>query len=165
MDRIAQLVTRHPRWIVGAVLVVTLLLVFELRNLRLEVRLSDEVPAGHPYTLIDERLGERLGLRQTAIVALGVREGSVIEPAPLAKIRRITEGLASIPGLVPGSVLSLTAPNVKAVTAEHDAVRVETLVPAEVPRDPASLAALRERILSYPMYVGTHRHAPTRAAR
>jgi predicted RND superfamily exporter protein len=164
LDRIARLVTRHPRWIVGAVLFVTLLLVSELRHLRLEVRLSDEVPAGHPYTLIDDRLGERLGLRQTAIVALGVREGSVIDPTPLAKIRRITEGLASVPGLVPGSVLSLTASNVKAVTAEGDAVRVETLVPAEVPRDPAELAALRERILSYPMYVGTIVTADARGA-
>jgi hypothetical protein len=77
VDRIARIVTSRPRWVVGAVLAVTLLLVSELRNLRLEVLLSDEVPAGHPYTRIDDRLNERLDLGQTAIVAVGARDGDV----------------------------------------------------------------------------------------
>jgi hypothetical protein len=155
LDRIARLVTRHPRWVVGAVLLLTLALVYELRHLRLEVRLSDQLPAGHPYTEIDDQLGARLGIAQTAIVAVGVRDGDVVTPETLAKIRRITDGMGQLPGLVPSSVLSLTAPRVKAVTGDGESVRVESLVPAEVPDDPAALAALRARILSYPMYVGT----------
>lgn len=155
MDRIARLVTRHPRWVVLAVLLVTLVLANELRQLRLEVLLSDEVPAGHPYTKIDDRLAERLGQGQTAIVAIGVRDGDVVNPDTLARIRRITDGMESLPGLVPASVLSITAPRVKAVFADAESVRVEALVPVDVPGDPESLAALRARILSYPMYVGT----------
>lgn len=147
--------TRHPRWVVAAILLATLALASELRTLRLEVLLSDEVPAGHPYTLIDDRLSERLGLGQTAIVAVGVREGDVVNPDTLARIRRITDGIAALPGLMPSGVLSITAHSVKAVEAEGDTVLVEALVPADVPDDPAALAALRARILSYPMYVGT----------
>jgi len=148
-------VTRHPRWVVAAVLLLTLVLARELRHLRLEVLLSDEVPAGHPYTLIDDELGERLGLAQTAIVAVGVRDGDVVNPDTLAKIRRISDGMAQLPGLVPASVLSLTAARVKAVEDDGDTVRVESLVPADLLGDPTALAALRARILSYPMYVGT----------
>jgi hydrophobe/amphiphile efflux-3 (HAE3) family protein len=155
VDRIARLVTRHPRWVVGAVIILSLVLARELRNLRLEVRLSDEVPAGHPYTLIDDRLGERLGAHQTAIVAIGVRDGDVVNPDTLARIRRLTDGVERIPGLVPSTVVSLTAPTVKAVEGSGDAVRVAPLVPADVPGDPGALAALRASILSYPMYVGT----------
>lgn len=140
---------------VAAVLLLTLVLARELRHLRLEVKLSDEVPADHPYTHIDDRLGERLGVHQTAIVAIGVRDGDVVNPVTLGKIRRITDGMARLPGLVPSSVLSLTAHNVKAVAADGDAVRVEALVPADVPGDPAALAKLRADVLSYPMYVGT----------
>lgn len=155
VDRIAWLVTRHPRWVVGAVALLTLVLAYELRHLRLEVRLSDEVPRGHPYTLIDDRLGERLGAHQTAIVAIGVRSGDVVNADTLARIRRLTDGVAKIEGVVPSSVLSLTAPSVRAVAAEGDAVLVASLIPAEIPTDAASLAALRASILSYPMYVGS----------
>jgi len=155
VDRIARLVTRHPRWVVGVVFLLSLVLARELRHLRLEVRLSDEVPAGHPYTQIDDRLAERLGAHQTAIVAVGVRDGDVVNPDTLARIRRLTDGIAMIPGVVPSSVLSLTAPHVKAVEADGETVRVEGLVPVEVPGDAASLKILRERILSFPMYVGT----------
>ena len=139
MDRIARLVTRHPRWVVGVVFLLSLVLARELRHLRLEVRLSDEVPAGHPYTQIDDRLAERLGAHQTAIVAVGVRDGDVVNPDTLARIRRLTDGIAKIPGVVPSSVLSLTAPHVKAVEADGETVRVEALVPVEVPGDAASL--------------------------
>ncbi|MBS1107735.1 MAG: transporter, partial [Deltaproteobacteria bacterium] len=155
VDRIARLVTRHPRWVVGVVFLVSLALARELRHLRLEVRLSDEVPAGHPYTQIDDRLAERLGVHQTAIVAVGVRAGDVVNPDTLARIRRLTDGIAKIPGVVPSSVLSLTAPHAKAVEADGEAVRVDGLVPVEVPGDTASLRILRERILSFPMYIGT----------
>ena len=141
--------------VVAAILLLTLGLANELRQMRLEVLLSDEVPAGHPYTRIDERLAERIGQGQTAIVAIGVRDGDVVNPDTLARIRRITDGMATLPGLVPASVLSITAQRVKAVEADADAVRVEALVPAEVPDDPVALAALRKRLLSYPMYVGT----------
>ena len=155
MERIARLVTKHPRWVVAAILLLSLGFVRELRHLRLEVRLSDEVPAGHPYTEIDDRLGERLGAHQTAIVAIGVRDGDVVNPDTLARIRRVTDGIAKIPGVVPSSILSLTAPHVKAVIADGEAVRVEALVPTPVPTDADSLRVLRERILSFPMYVGT----------
>ena len=155
MERIARLVTKHPRWVVAVILLLSLAFVRELRHLRLEVRLSDEVPAGHPYTEIDDRLGERLGAHQTAIVAIGVRDGDVVNPDTLARIRRVTDGIAKIPGVVPSSILSLTAPHVKAVIADGEAVRVEALVPTPVPTDADSLRVLRERILSFPMYVGT----------
>jgi predicted RND superfamily exporter protein len=164
VDRIARLVTRHPRWVVGAVLVLTLVLAYELRHLRLEVRLSDEVPKGHPYTLIDDRLGERLGAHQTAIVAIGALLGDVLNPDTLARIRRLTDGVARIEGVVPSSVLRLTAPHVKSVAAEGGCGARRVADPAEVPSDAASLTALRARILSLPMYVGTISR-PTRAAR
>jgi predicted RND superfamily exporter protein len=155
LDRIAALVTTRPRQVVAAILLLTLGLANEVRQLRLEVLLSDEVPVGHPYTVIDDELSARLDQGQTAIVAIGVRDGDVVNPDTLARIRRITDGMAQLPGLKRSSVLSLTATRVKAVEAEADAVRVEALVPADVPADAAALAKLRARILSYPMYVGT----------
>lgn len=155
MERIARLVTTYPRSVVTIVLLLTLLLGSELRHLRLEVRIADEVPHDHPYTAIDWRLEEALGLAQTSMIGLAPAHGDVFTADTLASIRRITEAVEALPGVVPGSVLSLTARGAKAITADGDQVLVEPLVPEEIPNDPAALQALRERVFSHRMYVGT----------
>ncbi|HSJ97292.1 MAG TPA: MMPL family transporter, partial [Myxococcota bacterium] len=164
MERIARLVTLHPRWVVAAVLLLTVALGAELRHLRLEVRLADEVPHDHPYTAIDRRLDEALGLAQTSLIGVAVAEGDVFTPDSLARLRRIAEAVEALPGVVPESVLSLASPRAKAITADGELVRVEPLVPDRIPTDPAALAALRERALSHPMYVGTIVAADARGA-
>jgi predicted RND superfamily exporter protein len=164
VERIARLVTLHPRWVVAAVLLLTVLLGAELRHLRLEVRLADEVPHDHPYTAIDRRLDEALGLAQTSLIGMAVAEGDVFTPDALARLRRIGEAVEALPGVVPDSVLSLASPRTKAISADGDLVRVEPLVPDEIPSDPAALAALRERALAHPMYVGTIVAADARGA-
>ncbi len=155
VERIARLVTTYPRWVVAIVLLLTALLGSELRHLRLEVRIADEVPHDHPYTAIDWRLEEALGLAQTSMIGMALERGDVFTPDALARIRRLTEAVEALPGVVPGSVLSLTAPRAKAITAEGDWLRVEPLVPDEIPTDPEALAVLRARAFSHPMYVGT----------
>lgn len=164
MERIARLVTLHPRWVVAAVLALSVAFAAELRHLRLEVRLADEVPHDHPYTAIDRRLDEALGLAQTSLIGVAVAEGDVFTPDALARVRRITEAVEALPDVVPDSVLSLTSPRAKGIVAEGDLVRVEQLVPEEVPGDPAALAALRARALAHPMYVGTIVAADARGA-
>jgi len=164
VERIARLVTLHPRWVVAAVLLLTVALGAELRHLRLEVRLADEVPYDHPYTAIDRRLEEALGLAQTSLIGMAVAEGDVFTPDALARLRRIAEAMEALPGVVPDSVLSLASPRAKAISADGDLVRVEPLVPERIPTDPAALAALRERALAHPMYVGTIVAADARGA-
>ncbi len=155
VERIARLVTTYPRSVVTIVLLLTLLLGSELRHLRLEVRIADEVPHDHPYTAIDWRLEEALGLAQTSMIGLAPAHGDVFTADTLARIRRITDAVEALPGVVPGSVLSLTARGAKAIMADGDQVLVAPLVPEEIPHDPDALQALRERVFSHRMYVGT----------
>lgn len=164
MERIARLVTLHPRGVVAAVLLLAAFLGAELRHLRLEVRLADEVPQDHPYTKIDRRLEEALGLAQTSVIGIAVAEGDVFTPDSLARLRRIAEAVEALPGVVPESVLSLASPRAKAITADGDVVRVAPLVPEEIPSDPAALAALRAVAFAHPMYVGTIVAADARGA-
>lgn len=164
VERIARLVTLHPRWVVAAVLLLTGAFAAELRHLRLEVHLADEVPHDHPYTVIDRRLDEALGLAQTSLIGIAVAEGDVFTPDVLARVRRVTEAVEALPDTVPESVLSLTSPRAKVIYADGDLVRVEPLVPEPIPGDAAALAAVRERALSHPMYVGTIVAADARGA-
>jgi uncharacterized protein len=154
VERLVASALARPRAVIACVAVVTAFLAFELRDLRPRVDLRDLMPRGHPYMDIDERLRGDFGAGLTAVIAVGPREGDVYDPAVLAKVARLTEGVAALPGVVPGSVLSLTSPNAKALRSEDGAVRVAPLVEA-LPETPAALAALRALVAAHPMYIGT----------
>ena len=154
MKRYAELVASRPRIFITAILLVTLGLASELRHLHLEIKLQDEVPRGHPYMAIDDRLRARLGAQQTSLIAIGVHEGDIFNPDTLRRIQRLTEGVAKIPGVIPSTILSLAAENAKAISATGEDVRVEPLM-TTIPRDTRGLAELRKTVFSYPMYVGS----------
>jgi predicted RND superfamily exporter protein len=140
--------------VIAAVAVLTGLFGWEIRELRPEVALRDLMPADHPFARIDARLREDFGAGQTNLLALRVRSGDVLDPGALAKIRRLTEGVARLPGVEPSSVLSLTSPNVKALrVGPDDEVEVGPLVDA-IPADAAGQAALRDTVAAHPMFVG-----------
>jgi len=154
VERLVALVLARPRLVIACVATVTAFLAFELRDLRPRVDLRDLMPRGHPYMEIDERLREEFGAGLTAVIAVGVREGDVYRPEVLRKVARLTEGVAAIPGVLPGSLMSLTSPHVKALVPEDGAVRVAPLL-EELPETPEALAALRAAVAAHPMYLGT----------
>ena len=160
MEQLA-FVLRRPRLVIACVAALTAVLGAELRHLEPRVDLRDLMPQDHPYTAIDDRLRADFGAGQTAIVALGVTEGDVFTPEMLARIERLTNAIEALPGVESASVLSLTARRAKAITPGSDGLRVAPLVDGP-PRDAAALAALRETVLSIPMYVG---HIVTRDGR
>jgi len=147
VERLVASALARPRLVIACVAVVTAVLGFELRDLRPRVDLRDLMPRGHPYMEIDERLRDDFGAGLTAVIAIGARDGDVYDPAILAKVGRLTEGVAALPGVVPGSVLSLTSPNAKALHAEDGAIRVAPLV-ERLPETPAELEAIVLRLLA-----------------
>ncbi len=119
-----------------------------------QVRLRDLMPRGHEYMAIDDRLSALFGAEQTSLLAIGVSSGDVFRSDVLQRIRRLTEAVQQLPGVIPSRVMSIASPRVKALTASSDGVRVAPLL-EEIPEDPAQVRALRERVFSYPMYIGT----------
>lgn len=154
VERLVASVLARPRTVIAGIALVTAFFAVELRDLRPRVDLRDLMPRGHPYMEIDERLREEFGAGLTAVVAVGASSGDVYDAAILAKIGRLTSGVAAIPGVVPGSVMSLTSPRAKALHAEDGGVRVGPLVPS-LPRTAEELAALRDAVAAHPMYIGT----------
>ncbi|HTF33559.1 MAG TPA: MMPL family transporter [Myxococcota bacterium] len=154
MKRFAEFVVSRPRLVVGIMLLFTAVLATELRHVTTQVRLRDLMPRGHAYMAIDDRLSALFGAEQTSLLAIGVQSGDVFTSDMLRRIQRLTEQVERLPGVIPSSVMSLASPRVKALTASSDGVRVAPLLEA-IPEDPVQLRALRERVFSYPMYIGT----------
>ena len=65
-------------------------------------------------------------------------QGTIYTPEILAKVKRVTEALEQLPGVKPGSVLSLMSPRVKDVHSTDDSLEITPLA-AKVPETDAEM--------------------------
>jgi len=145
MEQYIRFVVRHRRAVVLVVLAVTAVLATQLRYLHLEIRRRANLPEGHPYVQIQNRISDLFGGEAVAVVGVVATGGSLFTPEILAKVYRITQGLRNTPGVIETSLFSIAAPYVKAVVAGSDGMDVHTLM-AEPPTTPEQLTQLREAI-------------------
>ena len=79
------------------------------------------------------------------VIGFYPESGTIYTPDILGKVKRVTEALEKLPGVKPGSVLSLMSPRVKDVHSTDDALEITPLA-AKVPSNDAEIAAFRERV-------------------
>jgi predicted RND superfamily exporter protein len=120
MERYVRFIVRHRLAVVITTLVVTALLGTQLRHLHLEIDRRAVMPQWHPYVQIQNRLTDLFGGEAIAIIGIIATKGDIYTPQMLGKIYRITEGLRNTPSVIEANLLSIAAPDVKAVVAGRD---------------------------------------------
>lgn len=164
-DRLLRLVAGHPRLLLAIVLALTLGAVsglFDWRTGDFRAHVQTDVhailPSSGPEREAYERFLERFGSDDDVFVALVVDD--VFTPENLARLRRMTEGLAALSGVE--RVTSLA--NAPGVQFEGGRVSVRPLLDGAPDRAGADLAALRAAVLASPLHSGTLVSADGRAA-
>src|SRR6476620_10287511 len=145
LRRYVTAVVGRPKLVIAGVVVVTLVLGFFITRLRLLLDIDQQIPPGHPRVIVGKRIEKLLGGKYMTVVGFYSESGTIYTPANLAKVKRVTEALEKIPGVKPGSVLSLMSPRVKDVHSTDDALEITPLA-AKVPSNDAEIAAFRERV-------------------
>jgi predicted RND superfamily exporter protein len=79
------------------------------------------------------------------VIGFYPRSGTIYTPQILAKVKRVTDAVAQLPGAKPGSALSLMSPRVKDVHTADDTLDITPLA-EKVPQTPAELAAFRKKV-------------------
>lgn len=154
MESYIRFVVRRRHLVVLAVLLITALLGTQLRHLHLEIRRRANLPDGHPYVQVQNRISDLFGGEAIAIIGVIANQGSIYTPETLRKIERITRGLLETPGIIDTSLFSLAAPHVKKVTAgADDAMDVRQLM-EKAPQDPAQAQELRRDVEADPLLHG-----------
>ncbi len=158
MNRLFTLVASRPRLVLAAVGALTLIALhglvdFRTGALRLWVDPSIHrlLPGDDPEVAFYESVRQRFGNDEIVLVTLEAQEpsGSIFAPDALARVARVSEGLAALDGVA--RVLSLsTALDVRGVEGD---LRIEGfLEPA--PQTPEEAAAVREALARNPIYEG-----------
>ena len=76
---------------------------------------DQQIPPGHPLVIVGKRIEKLFGGKYMTVIGFYPKSGTIYTPAILGKVKRVTEALEKLPGVKPGSVLSLMSPRVKDV--------------------------------------------------
>lgn len=111
-------VVAYPKAVIAAVTAITVALVVALLVLRIpfSIDLDAQIPPNHPMVLVSKRAEKLFGGKYTTIVGFYLKdgaEGTIYTREMLSKVERITKEMEQFPGVKPGSVLSLTAKQIK----------------------------------------------------
>ncbi len=122
MERYVRFIVHHRLGVVVAVVVVSAILAFQLRDLRLEIRRRANLPDDHPHVLVQNRMSDLFGGEGVVIIGVLAKRGDIFTTGILAKIHRITERVMELPKVIDTSVFSIAAPNTKAIVAGESGV-------------------------------------------
>src|SRR5689334_1911380 len=145
LRRYVTAVVGRPRLVIAAVVVVTLVLGFFISRLKVVLDVDQQLPPGHQLVQVGKRIEKLFGGKYMTVVGFYSESGTIYTPATLAKVKRVTDALEKIPGVKPGSVLSLMSPRIKDVHSTDDALEITPLAP-KVPENDAEVAAFKERV-------------------
>jgi predicted RND superfamily exporter protein len=151
---------RYAHWIVGhawlvllAVAGVTTALIVGMGRLRADFNLEASLPAHHPFVQIDREIRQQFGGRNTMIVAIVPRTGSVWRPEVLTVVQDVTLAALRLPDVIAQNVVSLAAPGVRHAEDSGGAITVDYLM-RDVPTTPDDIARLRARVDDDPQLRG-----------
>jgi predicted RND superfamily exporter protein len=153
-DRFVDTVCRHPRVVILALAVVTAFWGSQLRTLRVEIDPDANLPQDHSYIRALHVLEDRFGEKNLVVIGLFPKDGNVFTAPFLAKLQRITQRIATMPGLIRSTYLSLASPLAKAIEGAEGTLLVRPIMEG-TPTSSADVAEVRRRAFVTPLYVGT----------
>ena len=138
-------VIARPKLVIVLVALVTLVLGGFIGRLKVLLDIDAQIPPGHPLVVVGKRIEKLFGGKYMTVVGLYKDHGSVYTPEILAKVKRINDALERLPGVKPGSVLSLMSPRVKDIHSSDEGIEIAPLA-SKVPQTADDIARFRERV-------------------
>ena len=146
IDRLYSLAIRYPKSTIAMVLGVTIYFAMLLPQLRWETDARVYLPKGHPAIKYDERVDEIFGVKDSVIIGIVNEQKGIFNPDTLARIARITDKVAALPGVIanrPIDVASLSTATVFVGT--ESSIGSEPLM-THIPDNSSEIARLKEKV-------------------
>ena len=150
MRRWVKGVLRYRLLVIVLALLVSGVLGFQIRNLRVIVDPNATLPQQHPYVAATREAERVFRLKHQVLIGITAREGDVFTPQVLGKVQRITAALTDLPGVEKGSVLSL-ARRARNITGTEDGLDVLPFMDT-IPQTKPEIAAVRQALRNNPVY-------------
>lgn len=165
MQSVYRLATSYPRAVLALLALLTVLLASQLGKLRWETDARVYMPKGHPAILYDEKVEDVFHVKDALIIAIVNDKKGIFNPETLARIDRITQKVAVLPGVMANRTLDVASlSTATAFVGTADSMGAERLMP-QVPTTPEAIERLRRMVYEHAdMFVGNIVSADGKAA-
>ncbi len=99
LNRLYHIPTEYPRSVLLGVLVLTVLAAMMMTSLKWETDARVYFPPGHPAIMYDELVADTFHVKDSIIIAI-FNEDGIFNPATLARVARLTDKVATLPGVL-----------------------------------------------------------------
>jgi len=139
------LTLRFPKLTLLILAAATALALSQLGNLRWETDARVYFPKGHPAITYDEHVADTFGVKDSIIIGI-VNEGGIFNAESLARVERITQKVADLPGVLIQRRLDVASLSSASVFVGNDTEILNDRLMETVPQDEVSLAALKTKV-------------------
>ena len=154
MLRYAQWLLRYRILVIAATLGITAVLGYFGAGLKVIIDPATLAPQGHPYIQATNRVDKMFGSKYLMLIGISAKQGDIFQPAVLDRIERITHKLENTDGVVRATLMSLAAPQAKAIKGTADGFEARPLL-GKLPLGDDDKAALKAALLANPVYLNT----------
>ncbi len=135
------------------VIIVTCFLGYQCFQLKLYDDPNRWPPKSHPNVVLNDYLQENFGGANLVTVQIAVKEGDIFNPETLAKVKRITEKIRLIYGVVPYALNSLSDGKTKYMKGTEDFLDLRPLL-AKIPETPKEMEDVKYGVYHNPSIYG-----------
>ncbi|MBI2094605.1 MAG: MMPL family transporter [Candidatus Omnitrophica bacterium] len=150
IERLTQFVLNHPKLVIGATLVLTLLFAAQFPKITVDTDPKHMLPATSPVRQYNDQVERDFALHPDVIVLGIVNSDGIFNPQTLKNIKELTRAIQETPGVISRDVDSLTT--VDNVSSMNGELVVKPAL-GDIPQSDPELAALKKALLDNPLFV------------
>jgi len=148
VKRLADGIIRWRMPVVGAILLITALFAFCLRDLKVTTNFNELLPTTHPFVKVHNAFRKTFGGANFLVIMLSVKKGDIFNATTLSKIKKITDDLETIPGIDRYKILSIASRKIKSPKITSWGMEATPVMWPKIPGTDEEMTVLKEKIYS-----------------
>jgi predicted RND superfamily exporter protein len=154
LKELHKIPTRFPKTVLTLILLVTAVALFMMGRLRWETDARVYFPKDHPAIAFDEMVADVFHVSNSIIIAI-VNDNGIFNPETLARIARITDAVAKLPGVLAERKVDVASlSTASAFLSRGDALENIPLMPSSTPGTD-EIAQMKQLVYDNPdLFVG-----------
>ncbi len=147
ISAIENLVFSHRRLILTLFGLITLVMGYEVTQIKIDAGFEKLLPLKHPYMKTFLKYRDDFGGANRLLIAVRAREGDIFTPEFFDVLKKVTDAVFFLPGVNRSTVQSLFTPNVRFTEIVEGGFAGGNVIPAEFRPTPEWLGRVRQNIL------------------
>ena len=147
MNPLTAFAVRYPWRTIALATVLTLFFGWQFRGIVIDTDPENMLEADQPDRVVYDAVKRDFGINDLLVVGI-VDDGGMFRPDPLRRVARLTERIATIPGVLIDDIVSLTTTD--DITSDGGFLRIGPVM-TEPPRSDAEAEAIRQRVNANPL--------------